>query len=35
MKRGFLQPAAREFLGEVRVVEIGVPPRLVREAAGV
>jgi NAD(P)H-hydrate epimerase len=34
-KPGFFRPQAREFLGEVRVVEIGVPPRLVREAAGV
>jgi NAD(P)H-hydrate epimerase len=35
MKLGFLRPEARKFLGEVRVVDIGVPPRLVREAAGV
>lgn len=35
MKPGFLKPAARPYLGEVRVVSIGVPPRLVREAAGV
>jgi NAD(P)H-hydrate epimerase len=34
-KRGFLEPAARPFLGEVRVIDIGVPPRLVRELAGV
>jgi NAD(P)H-hydrate epimerase len=35
MKPGFLQESAKPFLGEVRVVSIGVPPRLVREAAGV
>jgi NAD(P)H-hydrate epimerase len=35
MKLGILRPEARKFLGEVRVVDIGVPPRLVREAAGV
>jgi NAD(P)H-hydrate epimerase len=35
MKPGFLEPAARAYLGEVHVVAIGVPPRLVREAAGV
>jgi NAD(P)H-hydrate epimerase len=34
-KPGFLRPEARLFLGEVHVVDIGVPPRLVREAAGV
>jgi NAD(P)H-hydrate epimerase len=34
-KPGFLKPEARAYLGEVRVVSIGVPPRLVREAAGV
>jgi NAD(P)H-hydrate epimerase len=35
MKPGFLRPEAKPFLGEVHVVDIGVPPRLVREAAGV
>ncbi|RIK74504.1 MAG: NAD(P)H-hydrate epimerase, partial [Planctomycetota bacterium] len=35
LKPGFLQPKARPFLGEIRVVSIGVPPRLVREAAAV
>jgi NAD(P)H-hydrate epimerase len=35
MKPGFLEPAARAYLGEVHVLPIGVPPRLVREAAGV
>lgn len=35
MKPGFFKDEAREFLGEARVVHIGVPPRLVREAAGV
>jgi NAD(P)H-hydrate epimerase len=34
-KRGFLAPAAQACLGEVRVVDIGAPPRLVRELAGV
>jgi NAD(P)H-hydrate epimerase len=34
LKPGFLLPQAREFLGQVHVVDIGVPPRLVREAAG-
>jgi NAD(P)H-hydrate epimerase len=34
MKPGFLLPQAKPFFGEVRVVSIGVPPRLVREAAG-
>ena len=33
-KLGFLEPAAQPFLGEVRVIDIGVPPRLVRELAG-
>ncbi|MCC6491529.1 MAG: NAD(P)H-hydrate epimerase [Pirellulales bacterium] len=35
LKPGFLQPAARPFLGEVHVASIGVPPRLVWEAAAV
>jgi NAD(P)H-hydrate epimerase len=35
MKRGFLGPGAKPFLGEVRVVHIGIPPSLAREAAGV
>jgi len=34
MKPGFLTPQAQPFLGHVHVVSIGVPPRLVREAAG-
>jgi NAD(P)H-hydrate epimerase len=34
MKRGFLAPAARRYLGEVRVVSIGLPESLAREAAG-
>jgi len=34
MKPGFLVPQAQPFLGQVHVVSIGVPPRLVREAAG-
>lgn len=33
-KPGFLQSVAKPFLGEVHVVSIGVPPRLVRAAAG-
>jgi NAD(P)H-hydrate epimerase len=33
MKPGFRRPEAQAFLGEVHVVDIGVPPRLVREAA--
>jgi len=33
MKPGFLVPQAQPFLGQVHVVSIGVPPRLVREAA--
>ncbi len=35
MKPGFLKPEAQPYLGDVRVVSIGVPPRLVQEAAGV
>jgi NAD(P)H-hydrate epimerase len=35
MKQGFLEAAARPFLGEVRVVHIGVPASLARLAAGV
>lgn len=35
MKPGFLQESAQPYLGDVRVVSIGVPPRLVQEAAGV
>jgi NAD(P)H-hydrate epimerase len=35
MKPGFFQESAKAYLGEVRVVSIGVPPRLVRDAAGV
>jgi NAD(P)H-hydrate epimerase len=31
-KPGLVRPEAREFVGELRVVSIGVPPRLVREA---
>ena len=35
MKRGFLAPAAKPYLGDVRVVHIGIPASLAREAAGV
>jgi NAD(P)H-hydrate epimerase len=35
LKPGFLRPEAFHFLGDVRVVSIGVPLRVVREAAGV
>jgi NAD(P)H-hydrate epimerase len=35
LKPGFMRPEAFPHLGDVRVVSIGVPPRLVREAAGV
>lgn len=31
MKAGFTQPAARPYLGEVHVCDIGVPPRLIQE----
>lgn len=31
-KPGFLVPQAEPFVGELRIVDIGVPPRLVREA---
>jgi len=34
-KPGFLVPQAKPYVGELRVIDIGVPPRLVREAAGV
>ena len=34
-KPGFLTPQAKPYVGELRVIDIGVPPRLVREAAGV
>jgi NAD(P)H-hydrate epimerase len=34
-KPGFLVPQAQPYVGELRIVDIGVPPRLVREAAGV
>lgn len=34
-KRGFLTDAAKPYLGELRVLSIGVPPRLVREVAAV
>jgi NAD(P)H-hydrate epimerase len=33
-KRGFLEPMAQSFLGDYRVIDIGIPPRLVRELAG-
>jgi NAD(P)H-hydrate epimerase len=35
MKPGFLAPAAMPFLGEIRVVHIGIPLSLACEAAGV
>jgi NAD(P)H-hydrate epimerase len=35
MKRGFVAPAAKAYSGKVRVVHIGIPPSLAREAAGV
>ena len=34
-KPGFFVPQAKPFVGELRIVGIGVPPRLVREAAAV
>ena len=34
-KPGFLTPQAKPYVGELRIIDIGVPPRLVREAAGV
>lgn len=34
-KPGFLVPQAKLYVGELRIVDIGVPPRLVREAAAV
>ena len=34
-KPGFLAPQAKPYVGEFRVVDIGVPPRLVREAEAV
>lgn len=34
-KPGFLTPEAKQHVGELRVIDIGVPPRLVREAAAV
>ena len=34
-KPGFLVPQAKPYVGELRVIDIGVPLRLVREAAGV
>ncbi|MAT69958.1 MAG: NAD(P)H-hydrate epimerase [Planctomycetaceae bacterium] len=33
-KRGFLAPAAAEFLGELRVVSIGLPETAIRSAIG-
>jgi NAD(P)H-hydrate epimerase len=35
MKQGFLAPEAKPYLGALRVVHIGVPLSLAREAAGV
>jgi NAD(P)H-hydrate epimerase len=35
LKPGFTQPQGRPFLGEVQVLSIGVPPRVVQEAAAV
>jgi NAD(P)H-hydrate epimerase len=35
LKPGFLEESAKPYLGDVHVVSIGLPPRLVREAAGV
>jgi NAD(P)H-hydrate epimerase len=35
MKPGFLQPAAKPYLGDVRIISIGVPPRVVQEATAV
>jgi NAD(P)H-hydrate epimerase len=35
MKPGFMLPQAAPFLGQVHVLSIGVPPRLVRAAAAV
>lgn len=32
-KRGFLEPSAVEYVGQLHVVSIGVPPRLVMEVA--
>lgn len=34
-KRGFLNPAAAAWLGELRIVSIGTPPRLTAEIAGI
>ena len=34
-KPGFFVPQAMPYVGELRVIDIGVPPRLVREAAAV
>lgn len=34
-KPGFLVPQAKPYVGELRIVGVGVPPRLVREAAAV
>ena len=34
-KPGLLVPQAKPYVGELRVIDIGVPPRLVREAARV
>ena len=34
-KPGFLVPEAKPYVGELRIIDIGVPPRLVREAAAV
>jgi NAD(P)H-hydrate epimerase len=34
-KPGFLVPQAKPYVGELRIIDIGVPPRLVREAAEV
>lgn len=34
-KPGFLVPQAKPYVGELRIIDIGVPPRLVREAAAV
>lgn len=32
LKPGFLQPAAKPYVGEVRVIDIGVPERVIAEA---
>ena len=34
-KPGFLVPQSKPYVGELRIIDIGVPPRLVREAAAV